>query len=167
MANDNVQSVTVHGMYVTHRGWLQQWLAGKLGNRDAAADLVHDTFVRIMSGRRIPHPDNEQRAFLTKIAKGLLIDRWRHEDIERAYLDTVALLPEEQAPSPETRLLVLETLYRIDAMLRGLPTKACEAFLLSQLDGLAYAEIAQRLDISLITVKRHIKRGLLACLEAL
>ncbi|MBP0599280.1 sigma-70 family RNA polymerase sigma factor [Herbaspirillum sp. LeCh32-8] len=154
-------------MYVTHRGWLQHWLAGKLGNRDAAADLVHDTFVRIMSGRRLPQPDGEQRAFLTKVAKGLLIDRWRHEDIERAYLDTVALLPEDQSPSPETRLLVLETLHRIDAMLRGLPPKVCEAFVLSQLDGLPYAEIAARLELSLITVKRHIKRALLACLTAL
>ncbi|MFL9922926.1 sigma-70 family RNA polymerase sigma factor [Herbaspirillum lusitanum] len=154
-------------MYVTHRGWLQHWLAGKVGNSETAADLMHDTFVRVMSGRRIPNPDHEQRAFLTKIARDLLIDRWRHQDIERAYLETVALLPEPQAPSPETRLLILETLHKIDAMLRGLPPKACEAFLLSQLDGMNYADIALKLNISLITVKRHIRRALLACVMAI
>ncbi len=153
-------------MYVEHRGWLQYWLRGKLGNAEAAADLMHDTFVRVLSGRRIPRPDHEQRAFLTQVAKGLLIDRWRRQDVERAYIETIALLPEQEVPSPETRAIILEALYRIEAMLRSLPAKTSEAFLLSQLDGLGYAEIAVRLDISVVTVKRHMRRAFLACLTA-
>ncbi|MND70633.1 putative RNA polymerase sigma factor FecI [compost metagenome] len=85
--------------------------------------------------------------------------------MERAYLETIAHLPEQEVPSPETRWLILEALYRIDAMLREMPGKTRQAFLLSQIDGLTYAQIAQQLDVSLVTVKRYMRDAFLACLS--
>jgi len=37
------------------------------------------------------------------------------------------------------------------------------AFLLSQLDGLGYAEIAVRLDVSMSSVQQYMKRAFAAC----
>ncbi|MBO3274253.1 sigma-70 family RNA polymerase sigma factor [Pseudomonas schmalbachii] len=153
----------IHALYSNHHGWLYGWLRGKLGNACDAADLAHDTFVRLMQSRRTQFGD-EPRALLTHIAKALVVDHWRRQDVERAYLDAIAHLPEPETPSPETRLLILEALYRIEAMLRGLPEQTREIFLLAQLDGLAYREIAERLGTSLITVKRHMRKAFLACL---
>ena len=109
----------------------------------------------------------EPRALLTHIAKGLVVDHWRRRAVEQAYLEVLARLPEAQAPSPETRLLVLEALCRVDAMLAGLPPKTRKIFLLSQLDSLTYGAIAERLGTSLITVKRHMRNGFIACMAAL
>jgi DNA-directed RNA polymerase specialized sigma24 family protein len=36
------------------------------------------------------------RAFVRTIARGQVIDHWRCEKIERAYLETIALLPESK-----------------------------------------------------------------------
>ena len=66
-----------------------------------------------------------------------------------------SLQPEELAPSPEERAVLLETLEHIAQALDGLPLKARQAFLLSQIDGLTYQAIADQLDISLSTVRRH------------
>lgn len=155
----------VHVLYASHHGWLHGWLRRKLGNASDAADLAHDTFVRIMARRRLPADlGDEPRALLAHIAKGLVIDHWRRQSVERAYLDALAQLPEPMAPSPETRLLILEALYRIDAMLRGLPARTRNVFLLSQLDGLTYPQIAQQMDLSLVTVKRHMRSAFAACL---
>ncbi|MBX3630194.1 MAG: hypothetical protein KF908_09865 [Nitrosomonas sp.] len=63
----------------------------------------------------------EPRALLTHIAKGLVIDHRRRLDVERAYLEAIACLPEAEVPSPETRLRIIDALMRIDAMLAGLP----------------------------------------------
>ena len=71
---------------------------------------------------------------------------------------------EALALSPEERLQLLQTLDAIDAMLDGLPHKALGAFVLSQLDGLTYAQIAERLAISERTVKRHMALGFEHCL---
>jgi RNA polymerase sigma-70 factor (ECF subfamily) len=146
----------IHTLYSEHHGWLQGWLQRKLGNRCDAADLAHDTFLRLLTRQVVKPWGSEPRALLTHIAKGLVIDRWRRQDIERAYLETIAHLPTAEVPSPETRLLILETLMRIEALLRELPAITRETFLLSQIEGLTYNQIAARLNVSLITVKQHI-----------
>jgi len=155
----------IHTLYSEHHGWLHAWLNRKLGNACDAADLAHDTFLRLLT-RKVARPlGSEPRALLTHIAKGLVIDRWRRQDVERAYLETIAHLPEPEVPSPETRLLILEALWRIEALLREMPEATREAFLLSQLEGLTYAQIAQRLNLSLVTVKRYMRSAFIACLS--
>jgi RNA polymerase sigma factor (sigma-70 family) len=157
---------TIATLYSDHHGWLQGWLRRKLGDASQAADLAHDTYVRLLQSRRGATIGEQPRAFLTHIAKGLLVDHWRRQDVERAYLDTIALLPEAVAPSPETRLLVLETLLRIDAMLASLPAQTRTIFLMAQLDELSYQDIAERQHTSLATIKRHMRKAFLACLAA-
>lgn len=149
-------------LYSDHHGWLHGWLQRRLGNAWDAADLAQDTFMRVL-GRQIS--GNEPRALLAHIAKGLVVDRWRRQEVEKAYLQALAHLPEALAPSPESRLLILETLCRLEAMLQGLPAITRQAFVLSQLDGLTYNAIAERLGLSLITVKRHMRTAFVACLS--
>ena len=164
-STDHPSNQQIHTLYSEHHGWLQGWLHRKLGNRCDAADLAHDTFLRLLTRQVIKPLGSEPRALLTHIAKGLVIDRWRRQDIERAYLETIAQLPAAEVPSPETRLLILETLTRIEALLRELPAVTRDTFLLSQIEGLTYVQIADRLDVSLITVKRHMRAAFIACLS--
>ena len=162
---DRSLNLEIHHLYCDHHGWLQGWLARKLGNASDAADLAHDTFVRLLTRQTARSMGSEPRALLTHIAKGLVVDRWRRQDVERAYLETIAHLPEPEVPSPETRWLILETLYRIEAMLRDLPEKTRQAFLMSQIDGLTYPQIAEELGVSLVSVKRYMRDAFLACLS--
>jgi RNA polymerase sigma-70 factor (ECF subfamily) len=162
---DPTLNLQVQTLYTEHNGWLQGWLGRKLGNACDAADLAHDTFVRLLGRQAAAGLGSEPRALLTHIAKGLLVDRWRRQAVERAYLDAIAHLPEPEAPSPETRWLILETLCRVDAMLQAMPARVRQVFLLSQLDGLTYAQIAEQLEVSLITVKRDMRSAFLACLS--
>ncbi|KAF0804158.1 ECF subfamily RNA polymerase sigma-24 factor [Alcanivorax xiamenensis] len=156
----------IHALYSDHQGWLLGWLRRKLGNHHDAADISHDTFLRLISGHRdTSRLGDEPRALLTHIARCLVIDHWRRRDVEQAYLDSIAHLPACEAPSPETRWLILEALYRIDTMLRDLPALTRRIFLLSQLDGLKYQDIAERMAVSLPTVKRHMRKAFLACLS--
>ncbi|MRW89616.1 sigma-70 family RNA polymerase sigma factor [Duganella sp. FT80W] len=150
-------------LYSDHHSWLQRWLSVRLGNASDAADLAQDTFTRII-GRPDLGALQEPRAFLTTVAKGILVNWYQRQALERAYLEALAALPEPTAISPEQRLLVLETLHEIDAMLDALPPKVKQAFLMAQLDGMLYADIAAQLELSLITVKRYMKQAFLQCL---
>ena len=43
-------------LYSDHHGWLQRWLKFRLNNAYDAADLAHDTFVRVLARpRQHPH----------------------------------------------------------------------------------------------------------------
>lgn len=150
-------------LYTNHHRWLLGWLSKKIGNAFDAADLAQDTFMRILAARD-PANIHEPRAYLTMVAKGVVINWYQRKALERTYLEALALLPEPQVPSAEQRLLILETLHEIDAMLDALQPKVKTAFLLSQIEGLRYEEIAKQMAISLITVKRYMKQAFLQCL---
>lgn len=152
----------IEALYTGHHGWLYGMLRNKLGNAMDAADLAQDTFTRILASRvtTIEQP----RAYLHCVAKGILVNWYQRKALERAYLEALAQLPDPQVPSPEQRLMVLETLHDIDAMLDALPPLVKRTFLLSQIGGLKYQDIAEQLDVSLITVKRYMKQAFVQCL---
>lgn len=154
-------------LYNTHHPWLLSWLRRRLGNASDAADLAHDTFVRLMVSPRGAAVDGEPRAFLTHVAKGLVIDLWRRRELERAYLEAIAHLPQAHAPSPETQLLVIEALLQIDRLLAGLGPRTRQIFLLAQLDGLTLQQISERMDTPVITVRRHVHKALVTCMGVL
>jgi RNA polymerase sigma-70 factor (ECF subfamily) len=153
----------IGALYSEHHGWLYGWLRRKLGNSAQAADLAQDTFVRVLAGR-MSVSIAEPRAYLSTIAKGLLVNWYRRQALEQAWLEALAQLPPQSAPSPEQRCIILETLQQIDAMLDTLPAAVRRTFLLSQLDGMKYDEIAQELGLSLITIKRYMKQAFRHCL---
>lgn len=117
-----------------------------------AADITQDVFVRLLTRDSFPEI-REPRAFLARIAHGLVADQWRRAAVERAWLQTMASL-DFAVPSPDEQAEIVEALVRIDALLGGLKPRAREAFLLSRLDGLTYPQIAERLSVSLSTVEK-------------
>ncbi|MDN3522222.1 sigma-70 family RNA polymerase sigma factor [Halomonas ramblicola] len=153
-------------LYSEHHGWLRRWLSVRLGCSHTAADLAHDTYLRVLRRGATPAPEQSRR-YLTQIAKGLVIDLYRRRRIEAAYLETLSLLPELQAPSPEERALIVEALVEIDALLHQLPDKPRRAFLMCRLDGLSYREIAEVLGVSVSSVEKYIARALLVCHRAM
>ena len=154
-------------LYVSHHAWLVRWLQRKLGCVETAADLAQDTFVRLLRKScpaRYPNgSDNRMRAYLGTIANGLCIDHWRRRDIERALLEALAARPQAEEPAPEQRLLVIEALSEFDALLRQLPERVADAFILSQVEGLTYRQIGGRLGVSERMVKKYMARAVLHC----
>ncbi|MCE5983675.1 sigma-70 family RNA polymerase sigma factor [Pseudomonas sp. LF19] len=155
---------TLHGLYREHRSWLERWLYQRLGNRWDAADLSQDTFLRVLASPQVLSELREPRAYLLTVGKRLLINFHTRRSLERAYLDALANLPEARVPSPEQRWLLLETLQALDELLDGLPAVVRRAFLWSQLEGLSYAQIAERLAVSERTVKRYMAQAYEHCL---
>ncbi|WP_373925217.1 sigma-70 family RNA polymerase sigma factor [Duganella sp. sic0402] len=154
-------------LYAAHHSWLLGWLRRKVNGADHAADLAQETFIRILC--QADHCCNElrePRAYLATVAQRLLINYAERQSLERAYLEVLAQLPPCYTQSPEERLLILEALHDIDRMLDGLPPKAREAFLLSQLEGLGYSDIGERLGVTVRTVKRYMAAAFMQCLMA-
>ncbi|HWK50479.1 MAG TPA: sigma-70 family RNA polymerase sigma factor [Steroidobacter sp.] len=153
-------------LYSEHHGWLRGWLRRRLGTSSGLAlDLVQDTFMRILAG---PSGNasllREPRSYLAAVANRVVIDHMRRRTLERAYLEALAQAPQAADVSPETRAIVMETLCEIDAMLEGLGIRARQAFLWSQLEGVSYAVIAERLGVSVSAVKKYVARGVERCL---
>lgn len=161
-ANDLSLHSAVNDLYCEHHGWLNGWLRKRLGNAFDAADLTQDTFVRVIKARSALDI-REPRPYLSRIAKGLLIDLIRRRSLEQAYLEALATLPEALQPSLEEQANLLQALVEIDRLLQGLGTKVKQVFMLSQFDGLTYPQIAEQLNISVRSVNNYMAKAMEHC----
>lgn len=150
-------------LYRDHSQWLLTWIRRRLNDKDQAADLTQDTFVRLISSTLMKVP-REPRSYLATVAKRLIIDQARRRHLEKAYLEYMANEPQLMVCSPERRLLVLETLLQLDTMLDGMGEKVRQAFFFVQLDGLSYREVASRLGVSVSSVTKYMAKATERCL---
>ena len=153
-----------------HHRWLLQHIQWRLSRSSAshadAEDTAAEAFCQMLASRVDPDSIEQPRAYLSTIARRLILDRHRRRQLEIAYLERLALLPEQVAPSPEEQHLLIEALVTIDRVLDGLPMLVKTVFLYSQLDGMSYVDIAARLDLSERTVSRYMKQALCQCYMA-
>ena len=131
--------------------------------RDAAPDLVQEVFARLLGCGALERIESPA-AYLTRIARNLLIDRARRKKREHPIF--YSLDEEHDAPASA------EQTWRIEAMdllrlyrqaVRAMSPKTRRVFLMHRLRRLTYKQIAEALDISIPTVEYHIMRALALC----
>lgn len=159
-------SQNIDGLYREHQSWLYGWLCRKMSNQSDAADLAQDTFVKIMY-RYNDYYYHEPRALLTTIAKSLMSNHYRRKKIEQAYLNALGTTEWEQSIDLEDHMLLVETLCELCDIIDSMPSRQKQIFILSQLEGLSYPQIADQLDISIATIKRDLTKAMAICFMAM
>ncbi len=142
---------------------LVSFLCARLGNRQAAEDVAHDAYTRVLertADSDVEHP----RAFLYRTALNLVIDGHRRGLLRRA--EPLEVLDSDErffSPAPSQEM---ELRQRLELMQRALGelSKPCrDSFLLRKLEGLSHQEIAERLGISRSLVEKHIVNAMKHC----
>lgn len=161
----NKTPMLVDQLYRNHRGWLHQWLRQKIGNTEQAADLVQDTFIKLLQTRDELLGIKEPRAYLTSIAKNLLIDQVRRKRIEQAYLDGLSQMEYmlDVVASPEDQMQIIQALDQLCKALEDVSAKAQQAFILHYLEGYTHKETAERLGVSTKMIQKYLANCLARC----
>lgn len=158
---------SIERLYLDHHPWLRGWLYRRLGNTAEAADLAHDAFLRLIRKPLVSRfgSPGEARAYLRTTAQNLCINLWHRQEIERAWLQTLATYPQASYPSAERQAMVLEALHEVGSMLRALPPKAAQAFVLAEACQMTDDEVAVRLGVSSRMVRKYVAQAMLGCLR--
>jgi RNA polymerase sigma-70 factor (ECF subfamily) len=133
------------------------------GDPNQAEDWVQEAYLKAYRGWESYRPGTNIRAWLLTILRNTIIsDRRRARRVERvdfAVAERHTLYEQLQETDPEGRFfdgLVSDVV--VDALAR-LPEKFREVVLLSDLEGLSYAETAEVLGVPVGTVKSRLFRG--------
>lgn len=151
---------------------LENYLIQKTHDPQLAADIVQDSFLRL--AQRLEQQDEEvqdKKAYLYKTANNLVLDHIRHQrrwqmdsvDDEESELTLEKLT--DGGARPDQALISQQELARLAALLASLPERSQQIFRLHRLENLTQAEIAQRLNVSLSTVEKHLAAVLSAMLS--
>lgn len=155
-------------LFHRYREELTRRLVSMVKSHETAADLVQDTYVRLL---RLgdAHVVEQPRALLHRIAANLAIDHLRKEKNGVQAFDDMdaAMAVPSQSPSPERELLAKQRLRLCLQAIEQLPPRSREAFVLCRVYGYSYQEIAIRMGISESGVEKLLMRALDRSCEAL
>ncbi len=146
---------------------LYRYLLCLLRNRETAADLFQETWLRVLERGCQYNPRFRFEAWLFTIARNLVIDLRRRkttlslDDLTDSRNDlAMPELPVSDGHSPLESLANLEEGERVTDALGRLPALIREALLLRYQEDLTLEEIARVVSAPLPTVKSRIYRGL-------
>ena len=139
------------------------------GERQAAEDVLHDVYLTIWkrAGAYEPHRASPI-TWLATIARNRAID-WRRAQAVRSSTpieDAPPIL--DEAPLASETMLADEASHLLHGCLDGLEENQRSAIRTAFFDGITYAELAERQNVPLGTMKSWVRRGLArlkACLE--
>jgi len=165
-------TVVDHGGFDRHMGEirpeLMRYICSRVNNEADAADLVQETCSRAVRYRSDPHL-GDLRSMLFRIANNLVVDFYRsnsrHHADAHVGLEDAGQLTANDRPQLE-QVAATQTLAILKQTIIELPPKCRLVFMLSRFDGIQNHVIAERLDISIKMVEKHIARAMLACRAA-
>lgn len=151
---------SVEELHAAYGGALYVYAVRRLGDREAAEEVVQDTLLRAWrAGDRFDPARGSMGAWLFGIARNLVTDRHRRR---AARPRTVRPIVDGDAPLTDGDVdRAIETWQLADGLAR-LSTDHREAILLVHYQGLTVAETAERLGVPVGTVKSRVYYGLRA-----
>lgn len=132
-----------------------------LRSKEEAGDVVQDVFLALWNRRHDLNINGSLEAYLQTSARYKAIEFIRKNLVRRDYLALLAeLAVNTSSLSPELQVQFKEVEQIIHSTVAQMPPKMQEVYLLSRQQQLTHKEIAEKLGISVETVKKHIQHAL-------
>jgi RNA polymerase sigma factor (sigma-70 family) len=145
------------------RGRLLEFIRRRIGDAAEAEDVLQDTLYELVVAYRMTQPVEHAGAWLARVARNRIIDRFRRKrpelladqarargenDEDGAFED---LLPAED-DGPESAVMRELLLEEIQIGLGELPPEQREVFLAHEIDGLSFRELSAHSGVSVNTL---------------
>ncbi|MER6418360.1 sigma-70 family RNA polymerase sigma factor [Streptomyces sp. NPDC001137] len=145
---------------------VQRYVAHLCADPQAVDDLAQDTFLRALGSLHRFEGRSSARAWLLSIARRAVMDSYRHAAVRPRLSDVadwqlaVELSQPRDLPGFDDGIALLD-------LLAALPDERREAFVLTQLVGLPYAEAAEVSDCPIGTVRSRVARARASLMDLL
>ena len=160
------------------RGRLLAYIRRWIADAAEAEDILQEALYELVLAYRMLQPVEQAGAWLARVARNRIIDRFRrggqlraadvHADTDDVFGGLAQLLPAADE-GPETAAMRELLLAEIERALAELPAEQREVFVAQELEGVSFRELAQRTGVSINTLlsrKRYAVRFLRARLQA-
>jgi RNA polymerase sigma factor (sigma-70 family) len=161
---------------------LRNYIRKHVVDLEAAEDILQEVFVELVEAYRLVKPVEQVSAWLFRVAKNRIIDRFRGRRLESLSQarygedDDVAVSLEDLLPSPDSgpeaayaRSVLLD---EVDEALREMPEEQRSVFIAPEWEGYSFKELAAATGVSVNTLlsrKRyavlHLRRRLRSIYE--
>jgi RNA polymerase sigma-70 factor, ECF subfamily len=130
-------------------------------NKEDAEEVVQEVFLKIWIKRKAIKDPAAFPSLLYTTAKNMIYDSFKKQVHIKAYTEHLNLCDfYKQTQNTEETVIYneLETYY--EELLKRIPEKRREVFIMSRKQGLTHQEIADQLNISIRTVEEHVRQSI-------
>ena len=132
----------------------------KTRNRETAEELVQDTFIAFYNSKISLEKLNTIMAFLYMILKNKIMDRHRHNFVQRKYREYFDKVFKEADDSTRALIETRELEQLLSEEIEKLPEQCRRVFNMRRKDFMSNKDIAYALQISENTVEQHMRKAL-------
>jgi RNA polymerase sigma-70 factor (ECF subfamily) len=136
----------------------------RLAQSQDAVDLAQESWSRLMRYRH-DQPPASLRGLLFTIARNVLNNHWRWNSLHQLEQSTdfTGLDVVSEVPGVERQWQARRCLKALEEAVADMPDKRRTVFLLSRVEGLSNAQVAQRCGISVKMVEKHLAKAIVQC----
>ena len=145
-----------HLYHVYYTG-LKVLAKGILKDEQIADDLVQEVFISLLQSSHDFKSEDEVKGFLYTALRNKCVDHFRKEKLHTKYTNEIVYTNDHLEDFWE-KVLEEEVYVKLMGAINTLPSQ-CRMVMLLSLENLKISEIAERLQISVATVKEHKKSG--------
>lgn len=134
-------------------------------NRDDSEDIIQNLFIKFWTNRHKIEIQNNVRIYLYKTARNMALNYLRDENVYKTALaemqSTSGCLDDSELEYEEFNSILADCIDH-------LPPRGKEILLMHRLDGLKQKDISEKLEISVNTIKNHMRvalQRLKSCLQ--
>lgn len=153
-------------LFFTYYAALCSYVDTIIGDSASSEDIVQNLFVNFWSNRNSIIIHKNIQHYLFKAAKNAAFNYLRSEKNRKKVIENLLF---NDSSEIEEYLVEEEFLQKLEECINQLPERAKEVFLLSRFEELKQKEIAEKLNISVKTIKNQIWKSLKylkSCLES-
>jgi RNA polymerase sigma-70 factor (family 1) len=142
-------------------GSLRRFVYYKSGQWEQAEDIVQEAFLRLWKNCSEVAPD-KAKSYLYTIAGNLFLDGARRQQVALKFKDFAEKRGETTSAGADVALEDRELQQRLENALAALPEGQREVFLMNRVEKLTYAEIAERLGLSVKAIEKRMHLALIS-----
>ena len=145
-------------------GFLKRFLAGFLRAQQDIDDVAQETYLRAyMAEQR--ETIEQPKAFLFRVAKNLALTQLskKSRQITDYIEEAGATVVIETAAGSDEELEAQQCLDLYCEAVATLPEKCRQVFLFRKVHGLSHKDIGERMGLSVSSVEKYLRQGILAC----
>ncbi len=155
----------ITALYQDYNETLVRYLTIRLRSRQDAVEVAQEAYIRLIRRENLKDIDCFQ-SFLFRTATNISIDLQRQRARQaKNFASSKFLLGDVDEITPERTLNARQKISALKEVLEDLPPKCREAFMLYKFKNLGHVEIAEKMGLSVSSVRKYIARGLAFCIH--
>lgn len=131
----------------------------RTGNQEDAEEIAQDIFVKLWTKRDQMQINTSLSGYLYRSALNQIINNAQHQKVKLSHQEHV-MAKHDETPYQTDHFTEKEISTIVSNTVAQMPEKRRMVYQMSRKQGLKYAEIAQKMDISVKTVEAHLSAAL-------